>query len=114
MPAEADFTANSFVRLDHARPRQRRIDSRHRGFQNGWITMYAAYSLPLISLPTSTRIDIAGGQVTAGTHTFVGLPVVGFSARTFTNGTLSCGAGSCQGNYGSGFAFRYRSGIAFP
>jgi hypothetical protein len=31
---------------------------------------------------------------------------VGFFARTFANGTLGCGAGSCQGNYGGAFPLR--------
>jgi hypothetical protein len=88
------------------------------GYQNGWIHIHAPGDVelqaPLLSLPSSTRVDLASGQVVSGAHAFRGLPVIGFSARTFSNGTLSCaGAGSCQGNYGGAFAFKYRRSI-FP
>jgi hypothetical protein len=80
------------------------------GTQHGW--MSTSFSSPgattgLTSLPTSTRIDLATGIQAKGAHTYKGLPVTGFMARTFVNGTLQCGAGACQGNYGGAFPFRY-------
>ena len=88
------------------------------GFQNGWIWMRPEPGFPvrppMTSQPGSTRTNLATGQVTAGSHTFRGLPMVGFTARTFANGTLRCGAGSCQGNYGGAFPFRYAEPLDPP
>lgn len=86
-------------------------------FQNGWMLMAPAprspAAAPLVSLPQSSRIDLANGQAAAGPHTYVGLPMLGFMVRSFRNGTLACtGPASCQGNYGGAFAFRYRRSIA--
>jgi hypothetical protein len=96
----------------------------HTGFQNGWLVMAPgvrpgtgsqASPLPaFISLTGSTRTNLLTGQVTTGSHTYVGLPVVGFFARTFANGTLTCSAGACQGNYGGAFAYRAREAIQAP
>jgi len=84
------------------------------GFQNGWIESTSPTSRPLVSLSISTRTNLATGQVATASHAFAGLPVVGFTARTFANGTLRCGAGSCQGNYGGAFNFRYSEPLARP
>jgi hypothetical protein len=84
-----------------------------RNFQNGWVHLrparnYSDEVVPFLdSLPGSTRTDIATGQVTAGAHTYTGLPMTGFVMRTLRNGTLSCAAGTCQGNYGAAFPLRY-------
>ena len=43
--------------------------------------------------------------------TFFGLPVTGFMVRTFANGNLTCGAATCQGNYGSLFNHSYTTTI---
>jgi hypothetical protein len=78
---------------------------------SGWTVLAAtssgAVSLGLGSLATSARVNLDTGEVLAGRHTFFGLPVVGFYARTFNNGQLSCAAGTCQGTYGSAGALRY-------
>jgi hypothetical protein len=58
----------------------------------------------------STSAAIAAG--TAAAQTFFGLPSTGFMIRTFTNGTLTCGAGSCQGNYSALFRHSYITTIA--
>ena len=89
------------------------------GFQNGWLVMVPLRPgiqplPPLVSQPASTRTDLATGQVTPGSHSYVGLPVVGFGARSFANGTLQCAAGSCQGNYGGAFPLRYFTAVAEP
>ena len=82
------------------------------GFQNGWLALVpAAVGNVLTSLVNSTRTDMATGQVATGAHSYRGLPVVGFGLRTFANGTLSCGAAACQGNYGGAFPFKYRREI---
>jgi hypothetical protein len=50
--------------------------------------------------------------LTAGVAvTFFGLPVTGFAVRTFSNGTLTCGTGACQGNYGGLFRHSYMNRI---
>ena len=61
----------------------------------------------LSSLPSSVRVNLDSGQTVTGRHTFFGLPVVGFFARTFNNGQLSCAGASCQGIYGSASPMRY-------
>jgi len=75
-------------------------------FEHGWLRL-TGLSSSITSLPSSTRLDLATGAVTTGAQAYDGLPMVGFSARTFVNGTLACGAGSCQGNYGAAFPFKY-------
>jgi len=81
------------------------------GIQNGRFVI-SAMSRTLTSLPSSTRTDLSTGNVVAGSHVFSGLPVVGFTARTFENGTLSCGAGACQGNYGGLFPLKFDRSIS--
>lgn len=76
-------------------------------FQNGWLHIQPTSSGSLTSLASSTRQDLATGTVSAGSHAFFGLPVVGFASRTFRNGTLQCSGGACQGNYGGAFPFKY-------
>ena len=85
----------------------------------GWIALYAtgAATLPpqgLGSQPDSVRINLDTGETLTGRHTFFGLPVLGFFARTFNNGRLSCGTAGCQGNYGSAFPLRYSRALVVP
>jgi hypothetical protein len=54
---------------------------------------------------------LPAATTTAGAVTFFGLPVTGFAVRTFANGTLTCGTGSCQGNYGGLFRHSYMNRI---
>lgn len=89
------------------------------GFQNGWLAMSPLRTSgqllpPLVSQPGSTRTNLATGQVTTGSHSYTGLPVVGFGARSFANGALQCGAGACQGNYGGAFTLRYLEALPPP
>jgi hypothetical protein len=78
-------------------------------FENGWVStgLLNPAAAKLTSLSSSTRIDLATGNVTPGAHTYSGLPLLGFAVRTFRNGTLTCSAGACQGNYGGAFPFKY-------
>ncbi len=91
------------------------------GYQNGWaeltFTGTGASALGMgTSGATSQHIAMgtdapAFGAPVTGDVTFFGLPVTGFAMRTFTNGTLTCGSGSCQGNYGGLFVHSYRTSI---
>jgi hypothetical protein len=60
----------------------------------------------LTSQPSSTWVDLRTGATGTGAVTLLGYPTIGFMVRTFENGTLSCGAASCQGNYASAFPHR--------
>jgi hypothetical protein len=79
------------------------------GMQNGFLHGDFARIAPApiaTSLASSTRIDIATGATRQGSHTYVGLPVVGFMVRSLQNGRLDCNGAFCQGNYGSAFPLR--------
>jgi hypothetical protein len=85
------------------------------GFQNGWanlsFTGTNAVGTGLPSLAGTTTNLATGVQTAVASHTYRGLPVVGFMVRTFNNGTLTCGTAACQGNYGSVFEHKYRQNI---
>jgi hypothetical protein len=89
-------------------------------FQNGWAIMTftgaAATTTGLASNATNRYVldqslPLPAGGAVAGAATFQGLPVTGFMVRTFVNGGVSCGTGTCQGNYGSAFNHSYRNTI---
>ncbi len=80
--------------------------------QDGWILIVPTRTQRFVSGGTSSRMNVLAGTVTGGSHSFAGLPVVGFTVRTFQNGTLSCGGISCQGNYGSAFPLKYLRSIS--
>jgi hypothetical protein len=85
-------------------------------FVNGAITYQVAPTSSntyrvLTSQGSSTRLDMATGQVQTGAHTFRGLPLIVSTFRTFENGTLTCSAGACQGNYGGSFPAAYQRSI---
>jgi hypothetical protein len=118
-------TAVGSVRADFATlPASRMMGSQALGYlngriapigDNGWHLFRPRLQGVLTSLPSSTRHDLGTGATVPGPHAYVGLPLIGFAARTFTNGTLQCaGSGSCQGNYGGAFAFRYRPAVSPP
>jgi len=67
------------------------------------------------SLAGSSVTDISTGVPALGRLRVYGLPVVGFSSRTFSNGTLACAGGACQGNYASAFPHQaIRSVVSAP
>jgi hypothetical protein len=84
-------------------------------FQNGHVSLApsgaGAATTGLVSEPTSMVRDLATGQVTTGRFRVLGLPVVGFTASTFQNGTLTCNGALCQGNYGEAFPLKFRTSI---
>ena len=89
-------------------------------FLNGWIGI-ELHANPMVSSATSTRTNLRTGEIQSGGHTFGtespgnfllgGLPIVGFMARSLSNGLLTCGGASCQGNYGSAVPFTYSRSI---
>jgi len=86
------------------------------GFQNGWgILSFAGNGAAVAGMAgaaaTSDRVQpfVAGQPIAAGAVTYFGLPSTGFLARSFRNGTLTCGTATCQGNYGGLFAHNYRT-----
>jgi hypothetical protein len=85
-------------------------------FANGWINLTFAASdasTPgLRSLANSWSRGLDAAQVEPGIYVLRGLPVMGFMMRTFENGTLSCAATACQGNYGGSFPHRVRRSVS--
>ena len=88
-------------------------------FQNGWgrlsFTGAGATTTGLVASATD-RVDLSMGLLAVaapatGAATYFGLPVTGFMVRTFRNGNLTCGTGTCQGNYGSLFEHSYLNTI---
>ena len=94
-------------------------------FQNGWASLRFiganATGVGLVADPLfSQAISVGSDTFATGTFAavdpnatvFFGLPVTGFMIRTFSNGTLTCATGACQGNYASLFDHAYRNLIA--
>ena len=114
--------ATSVLSLRRNDATTRRIDSTNSmptfppSFPNGWLSLTfnasADQNPGLRSLPNSWSRDVDGAQVEPGIYVLRGLPVVGFMARTFENGTLSCAATACQGNYGGNFPHRVRRSVS--
>ncbi len=81
------------------------------GFQNGWLNLgFAAPKSPAtyhtLGNTTNTTHFYGGipANLTAGeTKTYVGLPVVGFAAVSYTNGVLLVNGTEVLANYGSKF-----------
>ena len=81
-------------------------------YQNGW----ADLQFPVISAPRctsctlpNTTITSLSGARTTGTATYIGLPVVGFAAISFQNGTLvnpGTVSGLIQSQYGGNFVHK--------
>jgi hypothetical protein len=84
-------------------------------FQNGWAAIHftgsgaSTFGLVSAAAGSTTTPLVSGGVATPGAQTYLGLPVVGFMARTFTNGTLHCGTASCLGNYLGSVSHGYRN-----
>jgi len=96
-------------------------------FENGWASLRFAGVNATFPSGIGLAADAANSQavsvgsdtyalgvpvVAASATVFYGLPVTGFMVRTFSNGTLTCSTGGCQGNYASAFDHAYRNLIA--
>jgi len=85
------------------------------GFQNGWLNL----SFPIITgQPLAHRLintgltsitTIGGSTTTGNTTTYVGLPVVGFAAVSYMNGTLVVGSTTVLSNYGGNFKHKHNT-----
>ncbi|HEV2977419.1 MAG TPA: hypothetical protein VG425_07505 [Casimicrobiaceae bacterium] len=80
------------------------------GFQHGWLNLgFAPPKAPatyhaLVNTTATTHIFSAAGGLTVGeTKTYMGLPVVGFAAASYTNGVLTVSGTAVLANYGSKF-----------
>lgn len=84
------------------------------GYQNGWANLSFTGANSLVGLVSAAgaSTNISTNTQVVGAQTFRGLPVTGFMARTFNNGTLTCTGASCQGNYGGLFVHNYQDNIA--
>ena len=89
-------------------------------FQNGWARLrfvdtnasgvgLVGFAGDSVNIAPGVGVVMVNGSV--GPYTYFGLPVTGFMIRTFSNGTLACATGSCQGNYASLFDHAYRNVI---
>ena len=78
------------------------------GFEHGWLDVDffpTTVVAPIHTLPSSdTFITDIFAFFTEGPATYVGLPVVGFAAQSFTNGVLIVNGGATLANYGGAFA----------
>ena len=90
-------------------------------FQNGWarlrFTGANATGVGIVPDPTTSDATVFNTTTPptvflANPTVFLGLPVTGFMVRTFSNGTITCASGGCQGNYASLFDHAYTNNIA--
>jgi hypothetical protein len=72
-------------------------------YNAGRISLRILTAYTMDSLPSSVAVDMQTGTTVQSSFRIFGLPVTGFMARTFENGTLTCGGSTCQGNYASAF-----------
>jgi hypothetical protein len=79
---------------------------------DGWIKLHSQDQSTMTSLPSSSRIDMTTGAIVEGAHRFEGLPVVGFTALIYQNGTLACDQGTCMATFGASFPLRYHHAIS--
>ena len=75
------------------------------GFENGWAKLTWGPSAINVAAGASTYNPFTN-TLSAASTTFTGLPVIGFAAQSFTNGSLST-AGGIDFGYGASFAHRY-------
>jgi hypothetical protein len=77
------------------------------GRMNGSFALRAAgataATFGIRSSVASSSMQLAEGTTATHAFDYLGLPMIGFWVRTFENGTFTCDAGTCQGNYGAAF-----------
>jgi hypothetical protein len=84
------------------------------GFQNGWIDVEMLTSIPIADPAVHTLVNMGLTSVsgrsqlttTGNTVTYVGLPLIGFAAISYTNGTLVVGSQNVLSNYGGTFVHK--------
>lgn len=69
------------------------------------------YTTPRTSAVNALSLRLSDGVLAPETIRIEGMPALGFALRTFRNGSLACGAGTCQGNYGGSFPHKWRTAI---
>jgi hypothetical protein len=76
-------------------------------FVNGWVALnfpVTSGGRHVLTGPGSTVFNTrTGGTIGTTSTTFNGLPIIGFAAITFENGTLTSGGVAIQSNYGGNF-----------
>lgn len=80
-------------------------------YENGRIAMRFETFDALFSAADSSATDVGTGTTSQAVVAVSGIPLIGFMARTFENGTLTCGSINCQGNYSGVFAHRKKHGF---
>lgn len=60
----------------------------------------------------ATSVRLSDGTIASESGFLLGIPAVGFMARTFQNGQLACGSATCQGNYGGAYPHKWSLGTA--
>jgi len=88
-------------------------------FFNGWLNLGFPVNIPaptalanvhkLINGGATTITTIGGGSTSGATVTYIGLPVVGFAAFSYTNGALTVGSTTVLSNYGANFRHRHNT-----
>jgi hypothetical protein len=89
-------------------------------FVNGWVSLAfplvgARHQLVALAPATTSKLDLSVATpvaVPVANVSFNGLPVIGFAAITFENGTLSLGPGLLQSNYGGNFNHKTTTSVA--
>ena len=82
-------------------------------FQNGWVSLnfFPATIVPpvhqLIGGATIRSSTATGASSVQASATYNGLPVIGFAAQSFNNGTLSGPSGPVQAHYTGSFIHKY-------
>jgi hypothetical protein len=84
-------------------------------FVNGWVSLgfnVTSTGRHQLTGPGSTVFDTRTGTVAVtATTTFNGLPVIGFAATIFENGTLTSGGVALQSNYGGNYNHKLTKSI---
>jgi hypothetical protein len=86
-------------------------------FTSGWVAMnflnsnVTAGRHVLVGGPSTVFNTGSGGTITLISTTFNGLPLIGFAAITFENGTLTSGGTAVQSNYGGNFNHKLTNSV---
>jgi len=86
------------------------------GFADGWLDIHLSSGTNLVTYhklvnTRTAHVFNVTSTTSVATHTWQGLPVVGFAVQSFTNGTLVVSGTNVLANYGGNFAHRYATVI---